>query len=354
MRRLRWQDVKGPIARACNLDPDEARTLDIGNEVQERLMVKGNWLGTVMRYEICVASSCLTWPRQIATILGYALGCTTGTIRDQYYEMSPSGPGLQKECCGSPSNLIDDGTACTFDDIWDMTSNVGVQCDVHEAAGSVITIQGYNQNAQWIRTQVGGLWIDGFQLPLSTTMQVSPMLVSKVTGVSLPVPRNGVCRLWQINAGNVIKPLGFYEPDEDVPQYRRSKIPSLPLVPSPVGNSSGCGCGGKSTTTVVAASCCCKKLTVMAKLRHIPVAQDADWLILQNLAAFKLGAQAILKEDRNLWQEAQAYWAQAIQQLEDELMDYYGDANVSILSFQDISLTAGAVENDICYGLPAH
>ena len=105
---------------------------------------------------------------------------------------------------------------------------------------------------------------------------------------------------------NRAKALGYYENDETVPIYRTSIIPGL-------ANRTGCG---------DSESCDSKKITVIAKLRHIDTVNDNDFFLLGNLAAIKLMAMAILKEERNLFEESMAYESKAIKELQDELSSF--------------------------------
>jgi hypothetical protein len=71
---------------------------------------------------------------------------------------------------------------------------------------------------------------------------------------------------------------------------------------------------------------------------------------LGNLAAIKLMAMAILKENRNLFEESMAYEAKAIKELQDELSSFEGDGALPILR-QESSATWGAgVLNYVNFG----
>lgn len=356
---LNLGSVRPTLARVMGTCPTDPRIADAVNEVQDRYLMLGNWQGSIVKVRICAATSCLVWPRQIGTILAYAICGQPGTIRDRWYSFLQNGPGKQSECCGCAADLTDTDPAATFEDIWGVTSNVGMTCDVAEAAGTYATIQGYDGNQQWIRTLVAGSYIDGFRLPLSTTLQVSPMVVTKVTRVVLPAPRNGMARLWQVSSGSPVRALGFYESDETVPWYRRSFVPGLSKLAAQGGGgaSSGCGCSSSSSSSSSSPTCCCKQIDVIAKLRHIRVTNDADWLVLQNLPALKLGVMAMLKEERNLLSEADAYWQRGIGLLEAEKDNYEGAGTVTAINVVGAGLFGGgAVENDITWppmaGLP--
>ncbi len=128
-----------------------------------------------------------------------------------------------------------------------------------------------------------------------------------MTGVQKP-DTNGVVRLYEYNTDTATqRALAYYEPDETVPQYRRSLIAGI--------GSGGCTSGECETKTV----------TVMAKLRFIPVVNDTDYLPIGNIPAIKDMVQSIRKMENNLFEEAKAYEASAINELDRELREHLGD-----------------------------
>lgn len=316
MNRLRYSDVKSDIARVANVCTTDSRVLTLTNEAHQRLVNKGKWVGTLQQYRICVGDdSCLVWPRQIDTIEAWALCHTPGVIRNRWYEFNGQGPGIIKPDNNWFTTLIDKGTAVAFDELSNNTTNkrIRVVADVTESAGLTILLQGYDRNANWIRTLDGGTWIDGEKVTISTTAQLTTNFFSVLTGVQKPVT-NGPVRLSEYTT-TVIKQLAYYENDEQVPIYRKSFLPGMENMD---------GCGDSS-------DCSNKTVNVIAKLRHIDVRGDNDWLLLGNRSALRLMAQAILKEERNLLAEAAAYEAQATRLLQEELSTYEGDGALPTL-----------------------
>lgn len=328
MNRLRLADVRVPVARVLNecATSDNVRTY--ANEAHRRLVQRGKWFGTLQKYQICVSNTgCLAWPRAIETIEAYWLCSTPGIIRNGFYETLTNGPGLLNDS-GYCNILVDRGTSCTFDEIDGVVSKVMVQADVTEAAGKRILIRGYDQNAAWIRTQTtDGTWIDGEYVTIGTLASYTTNLFTKITETIKDVT-NGPVRLWQYDTtlGLATRALAYYEPDETLPIYRLSQVPGLAC-------SHGCGSSGTG--------CQSNSVTVLAKLRHIDTVVDNDFFLLGNLAAIKLMVMAILKEERNLIGEAQAYEAKALQELQAELSNYEGDGAVPAVKTES-SLTWGA------------
>ena len=90
----------------------------------------------------------------------------------------------------------------------------------------------------------------------------------------------------------------------------------------------------------------------MAKLRHLDVSDDNDFLVIGCEAAFALGAQAVLKERRNLWEEAQKYWASAEKKLQNELSSYEGDGAIPTFKTEGRATWGAAVNNALSLGYP--
>lgn len=316
------------------------------NRVERRLMRLrgGKWTGTTARLRICTtATGCLTWPRQIETIEAFQVCNIAGTIRNGWYEFSQQGPGLLNADSSWYNNLIDRGTLPTFDTPDSKTAKVAVSAEVAEAAGARILLRGYDQTGAWIRTLDGGSYIDGEYVAITFgATTYSTRLFSAITGVIKPVT-NGPVRLFQydVPTAAIVKQLAYYEPTEEVPIYRASLLPGL-ATRRGCPPQTNCGCRSEDATQV----------TVMAKLRHIDVADDNDFLVLGCEAAFVLGAQAVLKERRNLWTEAQQYWASAEKELQNELQSFEGDGALPTIKKEGAWTFGAGVQNAITLGWP--
>lgn len=282
----------------------------------------------------------------IETIEGFQVCNIPGTIRNQWYEFSLQGPGLLNATSSWYNNLIDRGTMCTFDTPSNSTSRVGVTAEVPEAADAMILIRGYNGTGGWIRTEwpaASGTYIDGEYVQIENGVtHYTTNIFSAITGTIKPVT-NGPVRLSQydVPTAAIIKTLAYYEPTEEVPIYRASLLPGLETRRG-CGTGTSCGCSDNDRTQV----------TVMAKLRHIDVADDNDFLVLGCEAAFVLGAQAVLKERRNLWEESKQYWQSAQEELENELSSFEGDGAIPTFKTEGSSTWGAGVQNALSLGWP--
>jgi len=308
--------------------------VSVTNQAQRRLMTRGKWVGTYARYRVCINSACVTWPRQIETIESFQICNTPGRVRDQFFEFLSNGPGGMKEDSNIGYQLLDRGMAATFDDpIADAGNKVRVHSDVTEDSSLRILIQGYDENAQWIRTQDSGVWVDGEYVSISTNYQYTTKRFSNITGVQKPIT-NGPVRLYEYNTATstAVKALAIYENDETVPLYRRSMIAGL----SDMGSCDG------------SADCTNKSVVVMAKLRYIPVRVDNDYLLIGNLPAIIDMAKSIDYMAKNEFQLAKAYEASAVAELQRELESHLGAGSVRPLRVEHYTtFGAGAIENPV-------
>lgn len=340
MNRLTLSSVRATMAEVLNVCSTSSKIVDKVNEAQARLMAKGKYLGTIATYRFCVSTqSCIVMPRQIETVEGWALCQSPGVMRNRWYEFSESGPGILKETNNWFRTMEQKDDACCFDEIDTntLTKRLYITTTVPEIAGARILLQGYNQNGQWIRTidATTGLYVEGEYVDI-VNARTTVNYFTKLTGVQKSLT-NGDITVSQQEATTLVvqKTLAQYEPDETLPSYRRYFIPGM-------ANSSG-GCEGTT-------ACSSKYVTVIAKLRHIPVRLDTDWLVIQSVGALKLMVMAILKENRNLFAESMAYENKAVQLLEDELSSYEGDGALPTLKWESPSSWGAGVVGPIGFG----
>lgn len=317
-----WQ-----IAASVNLCPGDPRIYGYLNQAVVRLLPRGQWRGTVVRYRFCVGpSACLTWLRQIESILAWSMCGRGGTIRSHYYEFLGYGPGqfntgcssggsggcssgctFNGEPCGNGGQLIDRGLTVAFDSICGTGKKIKVYNDLAIDDGKTILLQGLDENGNPVLTNVGEtpgevVTFNAMTPPVSNTIWFPDGLA----GVQKE-PTKGPIRLYEYDPNTTLQRLlAIYEPDETLPEYRRSVIPGL-----------ACGSGNDD--------CEQTSIIVLAKLKFVPVKVPTDYLLIGNPAALKDMVQSVKKRQDNLISEAVAYEQSAVAELERELADFHGD-----------------------------
>lgn len=330
MYTLRVRDVKAAVANACNLcdtATDLPRILDYLNRAMERLLYEGKWKGTVQTFRICLdASGCITWPREIETIEALGVCHSPTPIRTQWYEFNENGPGIidDQDACLC-NTMLDRGEAPAFDDVVGSNKKLAVFCDRTEETGKYINLQFYDQFGQWVRTAFDGEVIDGENIPLP-----SPGLYNYTTAVCRPgglvaVKKDltvGVVRLYEYNTTDgALKPLAYYQPDEEVPVYRRSLIPGL-------AND----------------SCEQQRVTVRAKLRFIPARTAESFVMISHREAIRLACKAVYLEECDRVQEATTDWAVALRLLDKQLQHHEGSGARPVPQFSKSCVWGGGFQ----------
>lgn len=331
MSRLTVAEVKSEIAIAASIVSTDSRIYDYINRATQRLLPQGLWVGTTQRFRVCTNEKCLTWPRQVETILSYAVCSWPGSVRNGWYEFLPNGPGVvaTDKCMGR--NLIDRGEYPAFADISGTNKKLKVYGAVADDAGTQqVILQGYDENNNWIRTKQGDTWYDGELVYIDNgTPRTTENYFTALTGIIKPVT-NGPMRIYEYNTTDTTeRQIGYYEPDETHPRYRRSYVPEIPSA----GTGSGC-------TTV--------PVDIIAKVRYAPVRGDNDWLLISNVPALTemvRGLKLFESGDRAGGLECETL---AIKYLNDELRNYNGDGAQAVLKVENTAtFGAGSVENAI-------
>ena len=147
---------------------------------------------------------------------------------------------------------------------------------------------------------------------------------NSVAGVLKDVTQGNVQLYELVDSTPTLVDIATYEPDETLPSYRRSLIPSL-------GGASGCADGTDTKVSV----------TVIAKLRFIDAANDTDVLMVSDLYAIKNMATAIKLEENRDFGAATEYRNLAIDSLQNQLANHMGDGVVPVLQMTNLNTHGG-------------
>lgn len=315
--KLTLGDVRASVAKLLSMASTDSRVVNYINEAQERLVYKGKWPNTYVRYAVTNSNGTITWPRQLETIEAVAVNDTPAIIRNEWYEFLESGVGLRDSDDGDGLTLIDRAEAVSFSDIDGLDKKLKVVTKSDTDVGKTMILQGYDENGDWIRTQDGSSHIDGEKVTLvaSSSSVTTTNKFSGLSGVIRDKTNYNVLLKEYDTAGGTDRTIAEYQPTEARPTYRRSLIAGLP-----------------DTST--------KTVTVVGKLRFVPVENDNDWLYINYEGALKLMVQAIRKEETNS-EDASRYEGKAIQLLQDQLLHYLGDGAVPIPRIQNAATFGG-------------
>jgi len=346
--------------------PDSRLTAWI-NEAQMRLLTKGIWYGTYGKYRIAAYNSILALPPQLATIEAVAVNHVPVPIHDTWFEFLENGFGTRSpSTLGSAGGSAIGGTpgVCgipeadfrgSFPTFRDLTLNsnpkkVVVVCDLAAdvAAAIKMTVLGYDQNGNWIRTLQGAVYADGEVISLAQSPGTTSVnTFSSITGIQFSAQRSGQCWLYELDTVTNVQTLtGWYQWFETNPSYGRWFFPGIP------GPQTGCtppanAAQNWTQTEILSPAQPCNPclVEVVGKKAFIPVALPGDYLIIGNIPALKLEIQSIKKQEDAVsaadMNEARMFETQAIMELDSELDHYLGSGRRMGMNIQGPMLADG-------------
>lgn len=324
--------AKQRISKHLNLCATDSRTTEYINEATRRLIESGKWKNTYGKFTICATEGCIAWPRQIETIERVAVNEAVGVVRNQWFEFVETGYGLLDNKDNVGVQLLDRGESPTQNDMSGAGKKIRVYSFLEADAGKTVTILGYDSNNNWVRTLKSGSGSSAvYQDGETVTLNFEPGYVEttksfkSITGVQKDVTQGNV-QLYELTdpAVPTLVDIATYEPDETLPSYRRSLIPSL-------AGAAGCESGSEKKVAV----------TVIAKLRFIDAANDNDVLLINDLYAIKNMAIAIKLEENRDFGAAEQYRTLALDSLQRQLANHLGDGVTPVVQMTNLNTHGG-------------
>lgn len=278
-----------------------AEFASIINTVTETLWNRGAWWGSEVVVKLCVFGCNIVWPRYVGSIQGLRTCAGQNDVKNGWYAiLGPRG------CQGWSSNVtaFDNGTSPTFNDIADNTGHL-LRYHVVKANdyGKTITFFGKQYGAQPLQeVDANGVWQMGLTLAAANPIAQTTVLVTYIDQITREATQ-GMAYLYEYNTTTLeLRMLGIYEPNNTNPQFRRSKIEHLNLLPYSTDAN------GRKSWTVEA----------LVKLEFIPVENDRDFLLIDNWAALAYGIQALKLDEANDPQNAEIFWAKSLREMNYE------------------------------------
>lgn len=337
-QRRTWSQIKGLIGNPVGLCGSNANLLPYANEGVETLWAAGDWIGKHQRYKLRVSSDCdhnqyIVWPRFIEAIDGMTICNKPIGIRNAYFEFIENAVG-QLDCGNNGVTLVGDRQeVVTSEEVNPSEKKIKVISQRAEDDDLEVLILGYDDNGNWVRTQVDGEWVDGEYLSVNTTGATTTNFFSSVTGIQFSIAeRNGNAYLYEVNTadGNAERWLSTYLYDEQIPVLRKS------IVSGVSGTSADCDEDADCNQNT-----CCNCIIVLARMRFIPFSKDTDYPQISNIGALKSMLQYIYKRDNDK-DNAINYFNEAVRLMNNELKQYNGTGAIRQIRFasRDIIGTA--------------
>lgn len=290
------------IPTALNICPDDERFFAWLNEAENLMLNQGRWMGSVVEAQFCVLDHCLVWPRQVAAIEQIMVCGKPIPIQNAWYAYTRQIAQLH-ECagchgfgrfhssgCQHMQMQMKETPACSF------ATTIGANKLIRSYPGSgadigkTIIYQGKDSNGIWVRSTIDGVVQDGEQVTLSLPFvdTVTTWGPGSPQAVVKEVTTARVLVYEYDTVTHLERALADYEPGETRPSYQVSYIPGL----RGEGGCHNCSTAGDTTR---------KTVTALVSLQHVELSSPGDWLILQNLSAYKAAMIAV-----KAWEEGDA------------------------------------------------
>lgn len=252
-------------------------------------------------------------PRYVGTVRALNICGDNSPIQNQWYRFLPRecnygwngwGAGMNGgwwgtsswgRWCGNTCTSVANGTTQTFDSIRGEGRLIRAYMRCNADEGRTVRIYGIDNNGQTLMTRdASDNYSEGITLTLTKPFVSSSVFVRRIDRIVKDATQCPINLYAYWAAEDALEPIAQYDGAETVPEYQRMSI-------------HGC-CGLKSVTALV-------------KLKFIPVINDDDFVIIENLDALKLMIQSQDYSDAGNLQAANAYELDAIRELNRQLGD---------------------------------
>ena len=258
------------------------------NQAVRKIMRRGNWFGTVQKIRVCVYDNCITWPRYVGTVLANNVSGHHVQPQNLWWSFLPILASEYWSCWGNIRSLVDSGRCWgnatgELDGTTPVFRNIPCGQDMYVRAwlswkgdaGKTITIFGIDGNGQEIyTTRPDGTFQPGVVLTLAVPYTVTPFQIRKITRV-LKQPTQGIVRLYAYD-GTTLYDVATYDPSELSPNYTHEKLHGVCVSRA---------CGGV------------RSIEALIKLEFVPVVNDSDLVLIENLDAIALMIQSQREKD---------------------------------------------------------
>jgi hypothetical protein len=201
---------------------DEAKLFRWLGDTVTIIANKGDFEGFKAWLDICTSGDghCITLPREVENVLAVNVGGHPTLGYGTLFNFHLNGMGDCMQRCDW-SWQDQGGWHFTYQDIAEPKKLIALLQSV-EDNGKELIVYGYDSAGNKLRRQVNGVWLDGYQVPTIYGVAVPDTeapVIARITGIFKARTAGSIKLATQ---DNVL--LGVYEPDEEIPQFRRIKI----------------------------------------------------------------------------------------------------------------------------------
>lgn len=193
---------------------------------------KGNdW--NLAEMDLCVCDGCVTLPADVGTVLAVNNGGSPTVLRDQWYQYHINGSGTE---CGPPCGYTNElGSVVTFKDPSEPVKVVAEVENTLDSNTGTLRVFGWDENGKRIYTLgASGILEDGFLVPLIygfAAPNPDAPAIGRIDRIQ-KTATNGFIKLFAVDSTTLATHtlIGYYQPWELVPSYRRIRVPDASWV----------------------------------------------------------------------------------------------------------------------------
>jgi hypothetical protein len=308
---ITFGDLKfGAVGRSSGMDVTGPDFLNYCNDSVRQLMNRGNWWATVAPITACVRDRVITWPRQVATILGMNTSTGPNILDNRWFKfMMPDSRyrnwvnDYARSGWWGNIHTVSSSTSPVFNQIRAEGFNIRVNITNKADVGKTITFYGTDVNGQpVITTRADGTIQHGEQvvlaLPHVDTQTVFRYVLRVVKDVT-----SGDLLCYQHNiAADFVLDLARYQPTETAPDYI-------------VTHTSGYNCDAG----------CSKEIEALVKMKFVPFQFDGDLVQIDTEDAIRDMLIAVRKKEAGDIAGSLAYETSGIRELNYQMKNRFPD-----------------------------
>ena len=284
------------------------------NGAVDQLLRRGNWYTSFRTVRGCVYNGCVTWPRQVQTILSIRNSGQYQRVFNKWFNFLPMNDrdhgyfyrdwhlgGMRER-----GRTVTDGTSPVFNPIapgHDLP--IRFYIDSPTDLGKTITLIGIDCNGQFIRTQrKDGTVQDGIQLTFALPYVQTPYAMRHIQRVVKDETNYNV-RGYQVLPDGTMLELALYEPSETSPEYITTQT--------------------SRTHNRVWNGCCEGEVEALVKIKFVPVKYDNDLLLIDNETALANMVMAVRFKEMGDLTNARGYEVEAMRELNYQMRNVFPD-----------------------------
>lgn len=267
------------------------------NQVVERFLTDGKYRNTLRRITLPIVDEYITLPRELGTILGIKLKtdsgcCYVSQIYSKFHEFAHP----TNMCCSDGTYPISE-TAQTF---LVPTAPFTLRVKSTVAAGTISFYGGWDTNDdEYFGADIVSI-TNGTANGTRTYNSLPPTGGIQKSVTTVPVELYSV-------TGGVETLIAVYGPYEEVPAYKKYKVPDCAQFTSAL---------------------------VLGKLAYVPAVLDSDIIVPGVWGALRMGLKALKDEETDEDDHAAQNWATAYQILNGDLAELEGDNELPVFKTQ--------------------